>query len=113
MGQERSGGMEDEALGDLGLGEIDPRRRATLLEDQAEELRERLDALLAELGRHRRRQLGDRAWVLRYALPTLGAMLAAGVAIFLIIERRRRNRPATWALAYPAARARLGRLLPH
>jgi hypothetical protein len=67
---------------------VDPRRRATLLEGEAEELRDRLDTLLAELGRHRRMDAAD--LFRRYAIVSAIALLATATAVALVSWRHRR-----------------------
>jgi hypothetical protein len=94
---------------DIEIGELDPRRRATLLESQAEELRQRLDALLDEIGRHRRRSSGELAR--RYAVPALCTLALAGAGLFFLVGWRRRRREV-WVRLGAQAQSQLHRLLP-
>jgi hypothetical protein len=99
---------------DLGAGEdldtedLDPRRRATLLESQAEELRERLDSLLDEIARHHRRGPGE--LLRRYAVPAAVTLLVAGAAVVALTTWRRR-RQEVWIRVGGRAQTRLNRLL--
>jgi hypothetical protein len=80
---------DDEEEGEvLDFGGVDPRRRATLLESEAEELRDRLDTLLAEIGRHHRLESGEQ--LRRYAIVTGAALLLAGTVFALLQWRRSR-----------------------
>jgi hypothetical protein len=92
--QARRGGPPDEEA--IEFSELDPRRRATLLESEAEELRARLDALLAELGRQRRRTLPDGQIIGRYALGIAVGLAAAGAGMLLWSWRRQRRQMAAW-----------------
>jgi hypothetical protein len=94
---------------DIEVGELDPRGRATLLESQAEELRQRLDALLEEIGRHHRRSAAELAR--RYAIPLACTLALAGAGLFFLLEWRRRRREA-WVRLALRAHSRLNRLLP-
>ena len=97
-----------EADEDLGTEDLDPRRRATLLESQADELRERLDSLLDEIARHHRRGPGELLW--RYAVPAAVTLLVAGAAVVALTTwRRRRNE--VWIRVGGRAQTRLNRLL--
>jgi hypothetical protein len=93
---------------DIEIGELDPRRRATLLESQAEELRERLDQLLDEIARHHHRSPAE--LLRRYAIPALGALALAGAGLFYLLGRRRRRREA-WVHLGARAQYELSRLL--
>jgi hypothetical protein len=97
------------ATEDIEIGELDPRRRATLLESQAEELRERLDALLEEIGRHRRRSPG--ALARQYAVPILCTVALAGAGVFFLMGRRRHRREV-WVRLGARAQSQLNRFLP-
>ena len=66
-----------------------PRKRATLHESEAEELRQRLDALLAELGRHDRPGVG--ALMRRPAVITAVALAAVAVAMAVMWRQHRRS----------------------
>ena len=94
---------------DIEIGELDPRRRATLLESQAEELRERLDALLAEIGRHHRRTPTELAR--RYAVPALCTVVLAGAGLMVLLSWRRRRREF-WVRLGAHAQSQLNRFLP-
>jgi hypothetical protein len=94
---------------DIEIGELDPRRRATLLESQAEELRERLDALLAEIGRHHRRTPADLAR--RYAVPALCTLALMGGGLFFLFGWHRRRREL-WVRLGARAQSQLSRLMP-
>ena len=98
-----------EASEDIEIGELDPQRRATLLESQAEELRERLDALLAEIGRHHHRSPAELAR--RYAIPALCTLALAGAGLFFLLGWRRRRREV-WVRLGSRAQSQLNRLLP-
>jgi hypothetical protein len=95
-----------EADEDIEVGELDPRRRATLLESQAEELRARLDTLLDEIARHHRRGPAD--VFRRYGVP-VALVVAAGVAVVALTTWRRRSE--TWVRLGGRAQARLNRML--
>src|SRR5687767_9640718 len=84
-GQARDRGTDE----DIEIGELDPRRRATLLESQAEELRQRLDTLLDEIARHHRH--GPAQLLRRYAIPVVCTVLLAGAAIAAFTSWRRRR----------------------
>jgi hypothetical protein len=72
-------------------------RRAVLLENEAKELRLRLDALLDEIGRHRRLTAAER--LRRYAIPAGIAVAAIGTVVFVLAQWRRRQRHTTvWRL---------------
>jgi hypothetical protein len=68
----------------------DPAARAAMLEAEAAALRMRIDELLDELGRRRRRRTLER--VVRVAGPpvAVAALLAAGVAVTLAVRQRTR-----------------------
>ena len=72
-----------------------PRGRAALLESEAEELRRRLDELLAELRHHRRRAAMQATLVRRYVFSTLIGLVLAGTGTFAFLEWRRRRRRVT------------------
>jgi len=93
---------------DIEIGELDPRRRATLLESQAEELRERLDALLDEIARHHRQSPAD--LLRRYAIPVACSLALAGAGVFLMLEWRRHRREVRVRLG-TRAQVQLHRLL--
>jgi hypothetical protein len=97
-----------EADEDIEVGTLDPRHRATLLESQAEELRERLDTLLDEIARHHRRGAAD--LVRRYGIPVALTVLAAGAAV-VAFTTWRRYRSETWIRLGGRAQAKLNRLL--
>jgi hypothetical protein len=103
-GRARQGASED-----IEIGELDPRRRATLLESQAEELRERLDALLDEIGRHHRRSPSE--LVRRYAIPALCTVALLGAGAFFLLARRHRRREV-WVRLGTRAQSQLNRLMP-
>jgi hypothetical protein len=86
--QQLSGEEEDLPLDETtGSSESDPTRSA-MLAAEAAALRLRLDELLEELGRRRRR--GALASAARYAIPvTAVALLAAGVSLYVIRRRGR------------------------
>jgi hypothetical protein len=105
-GQARDRGTEED-LDDIELGELDPRRRATLLESQAEELRQRLDTLLDEIARHHRRRPID--YLRRYAVPVACAVVLAGAAIAAFTSWR--HRQVTWVRLGGRAQRQLDRLL--
>jgi hypothetical protein len=88
------------------MSATDPAARAAMLEAEAAALRMRIDELLAELGRERRRRTLGR--VARLAGPPLAAtvLVGAGVVVTLII--RRRTRP-WYVRATDAARSRAAR----
>lgn len=92
---------------DIEIGELDPRRRATLLESQAEELRERLDTLLDEIARHHRRSPAD--LLRRYAIPVVCGLALAGAGVFFILGWQRRRREV-WVRLGSRAQAQLHRL---
>jgi hypothetical protein len=93
---------------DIEIGELDPRRRATLLESQAEELRQRLDTLLDEIGRHHRRRP---AQMLRhYAVPIACSLALAGVGLFFLLGGRHPRREL-WVRVGTRAQGRLHRLI--
>jgi hypothetical protein len=77
------------------FGDVDPRRRALLLESEAEELRQRLDALLAEIARHRRPRPEE--LIRRFAIPVSLALVLAGAGWLAMARRRHRRRVALWA----------------
>jgi len=81
---------------------MDPHRRATLLESQAEELRERLDALLDEIARHHRRSPAE--LLRRYAIPAVSTLVLAGAGLFF-------HRREVWVRLTTRAQSRLHRLL--
>jgi hypothetical protein len=91
------------------VGEMDPHRRATLLETQAEELRERLDALLDEIARHHRRSPAE--LLRRYAIPAVSTLVLAGAGLFFLLGRRRHRREV-WVRLSTRAQSQLHRLLP-
>lgn len=93
---------------DIEIGEMDPRRRATLLESQADELRQRLDALLDEIARHHHRGPAD--LLRRYAIPMACTALLAGAAVVAFTSWRRR-RQVMWVRLGGRAQAQLNRLL--
>jgi hypothetical protein len=93
---------------DIELGELDPQRRATLLESQAEELRQRLDALLDEIARHHRRSPAD--LMRRYAVPAACTLVLAGAGLFFL-TRRLRHRREVWVRLSTSAQSQLHRLL--
>jgi hypothetical protein len=103
-GHARERGAEE----DIQIGEMDPRRRATLLESQADELRQRLDALLDEIARHHRRGPAD--LFRRYAIPVAFTALVAGAAVFAFTSWRRR-RQVVWIRLGGRAQTQLNRLL--
>jgi hypothetical protein len=94
---------------DIEIGELDPNRRATLLESQAEELRERLDALLDEIARHHRRSPAE--LVRRYAIPAACTLALVGAGLFFLLGRARR-RQEIWVRLGVRAQSQLSRLLP-
>jgi len=94
---------------DVELGELDPQRRATLLESQADELRQRLDALLNELSRHRRRSPAE--LLRRYAIPAACTLALAGATLFYVLGRRHRRREV-WVRLGTRAQSQLHRLIP-
>ena len=95
-----------EAKEDVEIGELDPRGRATLLESQAEELRQRLDSLLEEIARHHRRTPAD---VLRhYAVPLACSLALAGAGLFFLLGRHHRE---VWVRVGTRAQTKLHRLL--
>jgi hypothetical protein len=98
---------EDEDEDEL-TSEGQPRGRALLLESQAEELRERLDALLAELAHHRR---GGNVDLRRYVVPAALAFVLATTGIVSLVSWRRHRRAESWSHLGVRARARLSRLL--
>ena len=93
---------------DIEIGELDPRRRATLLESQAEELRARLDTLLDEIARHHRRSPAD--LLRRYAIPVGCALALAGAGVFFLLSWQRRRREV-WVRLGSRAQAKMNRLL--
>src|SRR5688500_12425207 len=103
-GQARDRGTDQ----DLDIGDLDPSRRATLLESQAEELRQRLDTLLDEIARHHRR--GPAETLRRSALPVACAVLVAGAAIFAFTSWRR-HRSVTLVRLSGRAQSQLNKLL--
>jgi hypothetical protein len=96
------GGDEDS----IGIDELDARRRATLLESQAEELRQRLDDLLDEIARHHRRPTD---LLRRYAIPIACTALLAGAAALAYSSWRRRQ--VVWVRLSGRAQSQLSRLL--
>jgi hypothetical protein len=94
---------------DLDFGDVDPRRRANLLESEAEELRQRLDALLVELSRHRRRSPEE--LLRRYAVPAMLTMVVATTGILAVVGWRRRARRQAWSRLGARTQARLRALL--
>jgi hypothetical protein len=97
-----------EAEEDTEIGDLDPRRRATLLESQADELRERLDSLLDEIARHHRRGPAD--LLRRYAVPAAFALLVVGAAVVAVTTWRRR-RQEIWVRVGGRAQSQFSRLL--
>lgn len=93
---------------DIEIGELDPRRRATLLESQAEELRQRLDTLLDEIARHHRRSPGE--LMRRYAVPAACTLIVAGAGLLLFLDWRRRRREV-WVRLGSGSQSQLRRLL--
>jgi len=88
------------------MSATDPTARAAMLEAEAAALRMRIDELLAELGRERRRRtLGRMA---RLGGPPMAAavLIAAGVVVTLMV--RWRTRP-WYVRATVAARSRAAR----
>jgi hypothetical protein len=87
MGSRRAwrDGEADEV--EVGLGS--PGRRATLRESEAEELRERLDALLAELGRSRRAEVAD---LIRRPAVIAAMAFAAAITVAALMSWRRSRR---------------------
>jgi hypothetical protein len=79
------------------LADLESRRRATLLESEAEELRQRLDALLAEIGRHGGRRGSVELAMLRRYAPVLLAAVVATTGLLGYLGWRRRRRLAAWA----------------
>jgi hypothetical protein len=79
--------VEDEES-ELDIGGGMNRRRAVLRESEAEELRQRLDALLAELGRQRRFELGE---VIRRPVVIATVALVAVLATVAVMGWRRRR----------------------
>jgi hypothetical protein len=71
------------------LSSPDPRSRAALLEAEATALRQRVDQLLDELDRRRRRAAGGLAAVRRYALPALIAVAVVGGGTLAMVRWRR------------------------
>jgi len=104
MRQAQDRGVEE----DIEIGELDPRRRATLLESQAEELRERLDSLLDEIARHHRRGPAD--LLRRYAVPVAFTVVVVSAAVVAVTTWRRR-RQEIWVRVGGRAQAQLSRLL--
>lgn len=90
--RDMSDDFDDE--GESDLGDDDEPSRATLLESEAAELRERLDALLERIGRPSRPTGAQLAR--RYA-PALIASAVASAGVFAFLTRRRRRRLAAWA----------------
>jgi hypothetical protein len=86
MGSRRAWEEEEEEGEDLDFGGAQPGRRATLLESEAEELRERLDTLLAELGRHRR--LDPAALIQRPAVIAAVAVTAVAITVAVMWWRQ-------------------------
>ena len=99
---------DPEADEDIQIDELDPRRRATLLESQAEELRQRLDMLLDEIARHHRRGPAD--LLRRYAVPIAFTVALAGAALVAFGSWRRR-RQVLWVRLGGRAQHQLNRLL--
>lgn len=98
----RTMGVVEAADGDE-LDQVDPEEtpdRATLLETEAAELRERLDALLDAIGRHGRRGGFDSRTLRRYA-PALIAAAVTGAGLLAFLGWRRRRRLAAWARLGP------------
>jgi hypothetical protein len=78
-------GEEDEI--EVGIGS--PGRRATLRESEAEELRQRLDALLAELGRNRRAEAME---LIRRPVVITALALVAVIAVAAAVRWRQPRR---------------------
>ena len=93
----------DEGANRLGR---DPAARTAALENEAAALRERLDTLLDELDRRRRRARADLSKLRRYGVPTIlgAALLAGAISAFVSYRRRPRSRLQR---ALRAARARV------
>jgi hypothetical protein len=103
----RGSGLDDDDA-DVDIGGMDARRRATLLESEAEELRLRLDNLLAEIGRHGR---PDPAEVIRrYAVPATIAIVIALTGIAATVAWRRNRRVAVAARLLGSMSGRLSEL---
>lgn len=77
----------DEGTG--GLSATESRSRAALLEAEATALRQRVDQLLDELDRRRRRAVGGLATVRRYALPAVVAAAVIGGGALGVARWRR------------------------
>jgi hypothetical protein len=99
----RSGSMSDLDIG----GE--PHQRTSLLESEAEELRNRIDTLLSELRRERRPDVAE--LVRRYALPAGAAIVVGTTGIFALVRWRRRRHIALGARLGMLAGARFQKLL--
>jgi hypothetical protein len=99
---------DDREDDDDALDEGQSRGRALLLESQADELRDRLDALLAELARHHRRGAVD---LRRYAIPGGLAIVAVTTGILAFVGWRRRRRLESWARLSGRTQARISRFL--
>jgi hypothetical protein len=95
----------DEGSGELTARKVDPEARARMLEAEAETLRRRLDELLDELDRRRRRAAGGLALLRRYGVPALVAVAMMSGGVYAVTRWRRRRAP--WyrvALRLPASR---------
>ena len=93
---------------DVEIGELDPHHRATLLESQAEELRQRLDALLDEISRHHRRSQTE--LLRRYAIPAVCTLALVGAGVFFLVSRARR-RPEIWVRLGARAQSQVNRMM--
>ena len=92
----------DEGANRLGR---DPAARTAALENEAAALRERLDTLLDELDRRRRRTRLELSKLRRYGVPSiLGAAIVIGVVSALIYRGRTQSR---FERVLRAARARV------
>ena len=87
----RRSGMEEDAEDFSGEGDEDQHRRATLLESEAEELRRRLDGLLAEIGRHHRTSSGALATLRRFAPALIVVAVGAAGLVAMLSWRRHRQ----------------------